>query len=201
MNNNREKPMKKVSVILVVKDQCDLLREKLPNLFSQQCEGDYEVIIVDQHSTDDTAELLKTMKEQYSNLYTTFIPQYLFQRDPRRLAFTVGIKAAKGEWVVCSDIDSLPSSETWLSELTDNCTPATEVLLGYVKRKNNDVQLKVYDSISDVLQIVSKAEQHRGQEKSGWMHFGRRDYDFFVVRRRQGHEILQSFETTRMKRL
>jgi len=192
--------MKKLSVILIVKDQSDALRDTLPQLLAQQCEGDFEVIIVDEQSTDETAELLKAMKEEHDNLYTTFVPQYHFQRDPRRLAFTIGIKAAKGEWVVCSDISSLPPSETWLSELAESCTPSTTVLLGYVK-KNGDVLLKAYDDISQARQVVSKAEHHRKQEKGSWMHFMHHEYNFFAVRREQGHDILRFFETTRMKRL
>ena len=192
--------MKKLSVILIVKDQSDALRETLPQLLAQQCEGEFEVIVVDEQSTDGTAELLETLKEEHENLYTTFIPQYHFQRDPRRLAFTIGIKAAKGEWVVCSDIDSLPPSETWLSELADNCTPSTTVLLGYVK-KNGTVLLKAYDDILQARQVVSRAEHRREQEKGGWMNFMHRDYNFIAVRREQGHDILRFFETTRMKRL
>ena len=39
--------MKKLSVILIVKDQADTLRDTLPQLLSQQCEGGHEVIVVD----------------------------------------------------------------------------------------------------------------------------------------------------------
>ena len=192
--------MKKLSVILIVKDQADTLRDTLPQLLSQQCEGGHEVIVVDEQSADDTAELLETLKEQNDNLYTTFVPQYHFQRDPRRLAFTIGLKAAKGEWVVCSDIASLPPSETWLTELADSCTPSTTVLLGYVK-KNGDVQLKAYEDISQARQVISRAEHRRQKEKGSWTNFMRHDYNFLVVRREQGHDILRFFETTRMKRL
>lgn len=192
--------MKKLSVILIVKDHSDTLRDTLQQLLAQQCEGGFEVIIVNEQSTDDTAELLEAMKEEHENLYTTFVPQYHFQRDPRRLAFTIGIKAAKGEWIVCSDISSLPPSETWLNELADSCTPSTTVLLGYIK-KNGNVLLKAYDDIKQARQIVSKAEHRREQEKGSWIHFLHRDYDFIAVRREQGHDILRFFETTRMKRL
>ena len=192
--------MKKLSVILIVKDQGDTLRDTLPQLLSQPCEGGHEVIVVDEHSTDNTGELLEMLKEQHDNLYTTFVPQYHFQRDPRRLAFTIGLKAAKGEWVVCSDIASLPPSETWLTELADSCTPSTTVLLGYVT-KNGDVQLKAYEDLSQARQVISRAEHRRQQEKGGWTTFMHHDYNFIVVRREQGHDILRFFETTRMKRL
>ena len=71
MNKNE----RSFSIIMTVYDQAPELRENLPLFLTQEYEPGYEVIVVDETSTDGTTDMLKLLKEDYPHLYTTFLPK------------------------------------------------------------------------------------------------------------------------------
>ena len=158
-------------------------------------------------STDNTDDVLSSLKVTYDNLYSTFVPKYHFQRNPRRLALTIGMKAAKGVWVVFADIDNLPPSESWLTELAELAVSPNVLLLGYMKRKTGQVRVKAYDDLSQASSLVMRTEQRRNDGSSRFFAFNSTlpsftpDYDFIAVRADKGHELLRLFESTKQRRL
>lgn len=182
------------SIVIGVHDQAEEIEQNLPSLLTQQYEGDYEVIVVDENSTDESVDVLKRLQSSHPNLYTTFLPKYHFQRNRRRLAFTLGVKAAKYQWVVFIGISIPPPSEGWLQELAQSVSPSTELLLGYIQQKNGAMRLQAFGSIDEASAIVNKAERSQADGHRGrWMRYLRGKYDFMVVRTRQGHEALRLF--------
>ena len=87
--------MNKFSVIMTVFDNGSELEQHLPAFLTQQYEPGYEVIVVDESSTNNTDDVLKLMKQQYPHLYSTFLPKPDVHRNRKRLALTIGVKAAK----------------------------------------------------------------------------------------------------------
>ena len=158
MNRTDKKPS--FSIILAVQEQAEALQNQLPSLLTQQYD-DFQVIVVDESSTDNTSDVLGCLKEEFLRLYNTFVPRYHFQRNPRRLAFTIGMKAAKNDWIIFTDLETLPTSETWLEELSEFAVSPNEMLLGYVKRKTGDVRLKSFEDISQAGNLVTKTERRR----------------------------------------
>jgi glycosyltransferase involved in cell wall biosynthesis len=200
MNTDTSKDTIKFSLVMAIHDQTELLRRELPRLLSQEYDS-FEVIVIDEHSTEETADVLEQLKAEHPHLYSTFVPQYHFQRDTRRLAFTIGAKAAKNEWVIFIDAESIPASDTWFSELADNCSEENPLMLAYVKQKTGDIRLTCYDNINDARRIVSKTEHRRKQDKRQWLRGLKHEYDFIIVRSCYVHEILKFFETTKLQRL
>ena len=64
----------KLSVIISVHDQAEALEQNLPLFLSSQGEVNYEVIVVDDSSSDETPDVLKRFKNEFPRLYTTFLP-------------------------------------------------------------------------------------------------------------------------------
>ena len=183
-------------IVTVAHDQADDLQQYMPQMLTQQLEAPYQVIVVDESSTDDTPDVLKRLKADYSHLYTTFLPQYRFRQNHRRLSFTIGTKAARCQWIILTDISTTPQHDHWLQELQEFTTGSTMLMLGYVNRKTNDVRLRTYDDISQARSIITKAEQWRASiGHAGLMHAIRRSthYDFIVVRADHAHELLRLF--------
>ena len=197
MNRTDKKPS--FSIILAVQEQAEALQNQLPSLLTQQYD-DFQVIVVDESSTDNTSDVLGCLKDEYPRLYNTFVPRYHFQRNPRRLAFTIGMKAAKNDWIIFTDLETLPTSETWLEELSEFAVSPNEMLLGYVKRKTGDVRLKSFEDISQTGNLVTKTERRRANGSHHSSLF-RHDYDFIAVRADRGHELLRLFEQPKMLRL
>ncbi len=99
-----------ISVIVPAKDAAKTLAECLQALLHQeglQLDHDYEVIVVDDGSTDDTAEIA----EQHA---VKVIRQS--NRGPAA-ARNAGARIARGGWLAFTDADCAPSP-TWLIDLT-----------------------------------------------------------------------------------
>jgi len=198
-----EKRLTTFSIVVAVSDQAKSTADNLPVLLNQQYDedGSYEVIVVDVSSTDNTVDLLDHYKTEYRNLYTTFVPTYHFQRDRRRLALTIGAKAAKNEWIVFADITKVPKSADFLSRLSSVITTdlSVQLILGNIKRKTDNVRLKSYIEIGKASSRIRRVEQNS-------LHLYipsllRHDYDFIVVRHDKVHELLKFFETTKLLRI
>lgn len=135
-NDDEVKQSPKLSVIITVHDQAQDLENHLPIILSQDYEPGYEVIVVDESSTDDTEDVLNRMKQHCKNLYTTFIPESSHYLSRRKLALTLGVKAAKNEWLVFTDADCQPESDQWLKAIAKQCTDQTDIVLGYTRYEN-----------------------------------------------------------------
>lgn len=121
---------KGMSIIVACHDNAYELERNLPALLDQQY-PDFEVVVVDESSSDDTDNVLKQLKSRYNNLYTTFIPESSHYLSRRKLALTIGLKAAKNEWVVFVDADEKPADDQWLSNLASQCDESRDLVMGY----------------------------------------------------------------------
>ena len=131
-----------VSVIICVKNEADNLRKHLPAILTQEFH-EYEVIIVNDCSTDDTDTVIAEFMKKHDNLRTTSImPNEKFSHG-KKLAVTVGIKAAKYEWLVFVDADCFPVSNKWLSSIHSNFNKK-EIVLGYGGYEHKKGLLNLY---------------------------------------------------------
>ncbi|MCQ2204037.1 MAG: glycosyltransferase [Bacteroidales bacterium] len=121
-----------MSVIICAKNEASNLKELIPMLYNQDFR-EFQVIVVDDCSTDDTPMVLAELKSRYPDFYYTSIPIDSIFRHGKKLAVTVGIKAAKHERMVFIDADCRPCSNRWLRELSDNYLDGKEMVIGYGK--------------------------------------------------------------------
>lgn len=119
-----------VSIVVCARNEEANLRENLPLLLEQEY-PDYEVVVVNDCSSDDSDLVLKALAAQYPRLrYTTIKEDEKFQHG-KKLALTVGIKAAKNEWMLMTDADCKPSGPHWLSTMASQMTEDKSIVLGY----------------------------------------------------------------------
>lgn len=119
-----------LSVIISAKDQAKCLKINLP-LILEQNYPQYEVIVVNDGSVDDTEEVLKLFENKYSHLYHTFTPITTRYVSRKKLSLTLGIRAAKYDWLVFTEPYCYPESKDWLKSLARNFTTDTDIVLGY----------------------------------------------------------------------
>lgn len=118
-----------VSVIVVVDDSLYYVDEILPRLLSQDY-GAYEVVVVDNGSSVEVVEAIQMLAARYSHLKSTRInpdPKFTHRR---KLALTVGIKAAQYPNLIFTETGSYPTSNQWLSFMAKGFTTG-EVVIGY----------------------------------------------------------------------
>lgn len=126
--SNTETPP--ISVIIVAKDAALDLQKNLPFILEQDY-PQFEVIVIYDHSSDDSDEVLKLLTSKYKNLYHSFIPDSARYISHKKLGITMGIKASHYDWLVFTEASCRPLSDQWLRRMAGNFTPSTEIVLGY----------------------------------------------------------------------
>ena len=118
-----------VSVIICSRNEEKNLRKFVPKILSQQYEN-FEVIIVVDRSWDNSIDFLNKLRKTYNNLKIVNIPDNGTDHFGKKLAITLGVKAAKNEHLIFTDADCCPVSELWLKEMSSGFLSKKEVVLG-----------------------------------------------------------------------
>lgn len=159
-----------VSVIVYAKNESVNLKENLP-LLLQQDYPVYEVIVVNDGSTDESEDVLSQLEVEYKNLYHTFIPQESRYLSRKKLALTVGIKAAKNDILLFIEPNCKPLTNWWIYRMVQSYNkPGIEVVLGYCayRRVNGFLhKLASYDNLVTGLQYLSGAIRRRPFKGNG----------------------------------
>ncbi len=129
-----------VSVIITAHNQAEALLHNLPSILEQHYPI-YEVVVVNNASTDHTEDVLKNLELKYPHLRHTFIPAGTRYLSPKRLALTIGIKAAKYEWLLFTEADSRPVSAKWIATMARHFHPQTQIVLGYANYEDDKTWL------------------------------------------------------------
>lgn len=150
-----------VSVIICAKNESANLDTHLSYWLNQKYEN-YEVIIVNDQSTDTSNLILEKYKIQYTHLRIIDIP-VTFKKKwlGKRNALWQGILAAKNEYLLFTDADCKPLSIFWIKEMMQAFeNDAIEIVLGYSpyqKEKGFLNGLIRYETLITALQYMSFA--------------------------------------------
>lgn len=126
-----------VSVIVYAKNNSDELRSLLPILLNQNYHQ-FELVLVNNASTDDTLHLIKEYALMYPNIRIVDVVNNETFWGNKKYAVTLAIKASKYEYLVCIDADKKINSNNWLVQLTSHFTLNKTIVLGqlfYSKQK------------------------------------------------------------------
>ena len=124
-----------VSVIVCARNEYSNLKKNLHSLLSQSYEN-YEVIVVNDKSTDKSKEYLKELSGKYNKLQIVNIDDHIDSREGKKFALTLGIKTAKYEHILLTDADCTPRSNNWINEMC-NSFDSNDIILGFGAYKKN----------------------------------------------------------------
>ncbi len=148
-----------VSIIICARNEAQNLEKYLPLVLEQEY-SEFEVVVVNDCSEDETEDVLKRLMNIYPRLRTTYIRQDEKFTHGKKLALTVGIKSAKNEWVLLTDADCYPESKEWLATMAKNFSSDKSIVLGYggYKSKKNLLNMLIrFDTAIIALQYFSFA--------------------------------------------
>ena len=119
-----------ISIIIAARNESDNLYDNLPFILTQDY-PEFEVIIVNNQSVDESAWLLKALCLQHKNLKVVEIGKNKHLLPGKKLPITLGVKAAKYEKMVFTDADCKPASNQWLRIMSETFTEKNQIILGY----------------------------------------------------------------------
>lgn len=118
-----------VSVIVYAHNHAAHLMRHLPVLLASDY-PDYEIIVIDDASTDETQDVLTMMEQRSDRFYYTRITDGVRTLSRRKLAVMLGVKAARHDIILSTEATCVPASPRWIECMVRNFTPSTEVVLG-----------------------------------------------------------------------
>lgn len=119
-----------VTVIIAARNESDNLFHNLP-LILQQNYPEFEVIVVNHQSIDESYHILNAFKMQYPNLRVVEVERSRHLAAGKKLPLTLGIKAAKYEHFIFTDADCQPAGNLWLSGMVSKFSEKKEIVIGY----------------------------------------------------------------------
>jgi glycosyltransferase involved in cell wall biosynthesis len=130
-NGNESDQKQPVSVVVCARNEYENLLTFLPRILEQDY-PDFEVVVVNDASDDDTIYLLRDYAEKYPKLKIVNLPENLNSFRGKKFPLSIGIKSAQNEIILLTDADCAPASPEWISRMQSCYFNSTvEVVLGY----------------------------------------------------------------------
>ena len=123
-----------VSIVLCAHNELDNLRELVPLLLRQEYPAGFELVLVDDRSHDDTYLYAQQLSQYYPGRFrlvtVTHTPAGF---SPKKYALTLGIKAARHEYLLFTDADCRPTGPHWLRLMQRGFAQknGTDIILGF----------------------------------------------------------------------
>ena len=154
-----------VSVVICARNEARNLQENIP-LIAGQDYPDFELVLVNDGSTDDTLAVMKKLKkklEANSSVRQIQIIDLTKKngRGGKKQALSAGIAEAANPNLVLTDADCKPLSKNWLRLMTSGLNGEKEIVLGYgayeVKENAFLNKLIRFETVFTALQYFSYA--------------------------------------------
>ena len=153
-----------ISIIICAHNEDANLQKNLPSILAQRYEymgsPNFEVLVVNDNSTDDSIYTLREMQRDFSQLQVLDLTQESRNMKGKKFPLSMGIKQARHEHLLLTDADCQPSSSEWLVKMVQPFYKGKEVVLGYApyRKEKNGLNRKIrYETLYAALQYLSFA--------------------------------------------
>lgn len=134
--NNSPKKNIFISIVIAMRNE----KENLDGLFQSLSAlnyplTDFEIILIDDHSSDDSTNAAKKWMDRFSSLTIRSLDE---NQIGKKAALSLGISLARGEVITTTDADCI-LPENWLKQINNGFQDEMiQMLMGAVALQNND---------------------------------------------------------------
>ena len=121
-----------ISVIVCAKNEEENVANFIP-ILAEQNYPDFEIVLIDDASSDGTLGVFEEFEKQYPNIRLVKVENNEAFWGNKKYALTLGIKAAKKEYLLFTDADCYPTSKDWITAMSSQFTMQKTIVLGYGK--------------------------------------------------------------------
>ncbi|MGR3810830.1 glycosyltransferase [Jiulongibacter sp. NS-SX5] len=149
-----------VSIIVAAWNELHNLKELLPSLDTQDY-PDFEVIIVDDRSSDGSYDYLRTNEGEFKHVNFVHVKALPEHFTAKKYAVTMGIKKATKEYVLLTDADCRPNSDQWVKTMVRQTQNDASVVLGFSPYYKYEGILNAfirYETLQTAIQYLSFAK-------------------------------------------
>ncbi|MCH2231027.1 MAG: glycosyltransferase [Crocinitomicaceae bacterium] len=121
---------KGVSILIAARNESENLFKNLPFILEQDY-SEFEVIVINHQSMDDSKYILDAYQREYKNLKVISLERSQHLKYGKKLPLTIGIKGAKYNQLLLTDADCKPTGNQWLKSMSSYFTSKHQIILGY----------------------------------------------------------------------
>ncbi len=121
---------KPVSVVIAAKNEARNFKKHLLAVLEQDY-PEFEVIVVNDASQDDSISVLEKMQLAHDRLKIIDIPATEKYRGNKKNALSRGIEQAQYDYLLFTDADCEPAGKNWITEMTAGLHTGSDAVLGY----------------------------------------------------------------------
>lgn len=121
------------SVIVYSQGDAENLTSMLESLLAQDYPAPFEIVVVNEGESSDVRDAVSMLRSAHNNLYLTFTPEGVVNLSRKKLALTLGVKAARYDVVVLTTTAAEIESPLWLKRMMAPFSVGSpvEVVLGF----------------------------------------------------------------------
>lgn len=146
-----------VSIVICARNAKKHLEHGL-KAFLQQDYPEFELILVDDDSSDGTEVWIKNIQHDFSNL--RYVPNPKTGQGKKQ-ALSLGISKARYSWIALSDADCRPATPNWLQRMMSKAGESKNIVLGFAPYEPQSSLLNTFirfESVLNALQYFSGAK-------------------------------------------
>ena len=154
-----DEELEPVSVVLCARDAYEYLVELIPALLTQDY-PDFEIVVVNDCSDDETEEYLKDLERKETRVKPVQLKQHLNFFNGKKFPLSMGIKSAKNDLIIFTDCNCMPVNDQWLRSVVNRYNTRTEIVIGYspyVQKKSILNRIMRFDALQNGLLYLSAA--------------------------------------------
>jgi glycosyltransferase involved in cell wall biosynthesis len=119
-----------ISVIVCAKNEEENVIKYIP-LLAEQNYPNFEIVLIDDASSDNTLEVFEEFEKTYPNIRLVKVKNNEAFWGNKKYALTLGIKAARKEYLLFTDADCYPTSKEWITTMSSQFSREKTIVLGY----------------------------------------------------------------------
>lgn len=127
-----QQPVTRFSVIIPARDEAENVTSCLGSVLAQSYPEElFEVIFINDHSTDETESMVKALQQRHSNLVLINLAEELKGTELnsyKKKAIELAIGRSRGDWIVATDADCMVP-QNWLATLDARITGSKAVFV------------------------------------------------------------------------
>ena len=156
-NKEAQKNYIPLSLVVYTKNQALNLKDNIP-LWLEQEYPDFEIILINDASFDDSLNVMELFEENNENIKIVNVENNETFWGSKKYALTLGIKKASHQRMIFTGADCKPASNKWLNEMGAHFSSKKQIVLGYgsyFKKKGLLNKLIRFDTLLTAIQYFS----------------------------------------------
>ncbi len=121
-------PFPPVSIVVAAHNEYQNLEQNLDS-WLQQDYPEFEVVVIDDRSTDDSHLVLLRKSQENAKLKIVHLDPDYVRNGGKKLALTLGFKKAQFHHFILTDADCKPASNQWLKHMCQEFKPGIDLVI------------------------------------------------------------------------